>query len=292
MELHQIRYFLATCETLNFTKAAEASNVTQPALTKALRLLEEELGGPLFDRQSRPLRMTELGRHLRRKFGAVQDLTTEIVAQARLFTSLDSAVYTLGMISTIGDTRFLRLVEAMQRKAPGIALSLRLIPQAHLTTALREGELELAVLVDFDRGAGDFEQIQLFKEDYVLALPADHPLAEKDPVILGDLENIGYVHRTHCELNEKIDQMLSDHRISLSSRLSTDQDAIARMMIRAGLGVSIMPVSLCDSATQYRSIDGARLSRTVSLAYLKDRSLSASAETIKDVIVDIAVGRA
>ena len=59
MEMHQIRYFLAVCEELNFTRAAETCHVAQPSLTRAIKLLEEELGGPLFHRERARTHLTE-----------------------------------------------------------------------------------------------------------------------------------------------------------------------------------------------------------------------------------------
>ncbi len=61
MEMHQIRYFLAVSETLNFTRAAEKSHVSQPSLTRAIKLLEDELGGPLFHRERSNTHLTDLG---------------------------------------------------------------------------------------------------------------------------------------------------------------------------------------------------------------------------------------
>lgn len=73
MEMHQIRYFLAVCEELNFTRAAERCNVAQPSLTRAIKLLEEELGGQLFHRERANTHLSELGRlvkpHLEEVFG-------------------------------------------------------------------------------------------------------------------------------------------------------------------------------------------------------------------------------
>ena len=75
MEIHQVRYFLAVVETLNFTKAAERCNVSQPALTRAIQLLEHELGGLLFRRERANTHLTELGRmvlpHLKQSFDAM-----------------------------------------------------------------------------------------------------------------------------------------------------------------------------------------------------------------------------
>ena len=65
MEMHQIRYFLAVCETLNFTRAAEACNVSQPSLTRAIKGLEDELGGPLFRRERNNTHLTGLGEMMR-----------------------------------------------------------------------------------------------------------------------------------------------------------------------------------------------------------------------------------
>ena len=61
MEMHQVRYFLAVAEELNFTRASERCNVTQPSLSRAIKLLEEELGGLLFHRERNSIRLTDLG---------------------------------------------------------------------------------------------------------------------------------------------------------------------------------------------------------------------------------------
>lgn len=286
MELHQIRYFLATCETLNFTKAAEASNITQPALTKALKLLEDELGGPLFDRQARPMRLTELGVHLRGKFRKLNDISVEISAQAKLFTSLDAAVYTLGVINTMGEQRFLPLFEHLQRAAPGISLTLKMIPQADLISALREGSLELAIIADFTSKANDFQLSPLLEEDYVVALPPEHPLTSYDAIPLKSLHGVDYVRRAHCELNTHIDNLLDQRGITVNERMATDQDAIARQMIEAGLGISILPRSVSYSVSAIRPLKDYELQRSLNLCHLENRMLSPSATKVKEIILN------
>src|SRR5271167_2670865 len=67
MEMHQVRYFLAVAEELNFTRASERCNVTQPSLSRAIKLLEEELGGLLFHRERDSTRLTDLG-HMARPY--------------------------------------------------------------------------------------------------------------------------------------------------------------------------------------------------------------------------------
>jgi LysR family transcriptional regulator, hydrogen peroxide-inducible genes activator len=88
MEMHQIRYFLAMCETLNFTRAAERCNVPQPSLTRAIKLLEGELGGPLFNRERGNTHLTELGAMMRPH-------SASVVAQARLARTQAAALFAL-----------------------------------------------------------------------------------------------------------------------------------------------------------------------------------------------------
>jgi LysR family hydrogen peroxide-inducible transcriptional activator len=73
MQFHQVRYFLAACDTLNFTRASEACNVSQPALTVAIRKLEDSLGGRLFVRDRGHLELTELGRLMRVHLGRIEE---------------------------------------------------------------------------------------------------------------------------------------------------------------------------------------------------------------------------
>jgi DNA-binding transcriptional LysR family regulator len=69
VKIQQVRYFVALCETLNFTRAAERCNVTHPSLTRAIRQLEDELGGPLLHRERNRTHLTELGRLMRPYLG-------------------------------------------------------------------------------------------------------------------------------------------------------------------------------------------------------------------------------
>src|SRR5918993_3821466 len=88
MELHQVRYFLAVCETRNFTRAAGLCHVSQPSLTRGIKLLEAELGGPLFNRERGNTHLTELG-------GAVLPHLREAAAQAVAARERASALLTL-----------------------------------------------------------------------------------------------------------------------------------------------------------------------------------------------------
>src|SRR5918912_1177244 len=100
MEMHQIRYFLAVCDELNFTRAAERCNVTHPALTRAIQKLEEELGGLLFRREGRLTHLTDFGRLMRPRLEEVIERTEEAKRTAQSFLKLQDAPLTLGVMCT------------------------------------------------------------------------------------------------------------------------------------------------------------------------------------------------
>src|SRR6516165_254095 len=113
MEMHQIRYFLAVAEELNFTRAAERCNVAQPSLTRAIRLLEEELGGPLFHRERANTHLSELGRMVHPYLTQVYEQTQAVKQQAINFTRLGQSTLKLGIMCTVSPAGLVDLVSAV-----------------------------------------------------------------------------------------------------------------------------------------------------------------------------------
>ncbi|MEO9970188.1 MAG: LysR family transcriptional regulator [Hyphomonadaceae bacterium] len=285
MELHQIRYFLAACETLNFTRAAELRNVSQPALTKAIHMLEYELGGPLFDTQSRPIQLTALGELLRDRFSEVEDMLTDIKSTSYKFHRMEDSTFTIGIINTIGDSDFIDVVRTLQEQLLGVSLVISHASQQRLTDELKAGKLELAIVTAHPIRSNLLEGGMLYSEPYVLTVSPDHPLAERRGILLNEIEGEDYVQRTHCEKNAALKEMLEERNISVQLHLGTDQDDFARQMIVAGLGISIMPVSLVKAPLKAIPIEDVEMRRELRLVHRKDRLLSPVAIKVRDAII-------
>ena len=90
MEMHQVRYFLALCEERNFTRAAKRCGVAQPSLTRAIKRLEEELGGSLFDRDRANNRLSDLGILVRPELARIDQSATEAKRKAAKFLTARS----------------------------------------------------------------------------------------------------------------------------------------------------------------------------------------------------------
>ena len=128
MELHEIRYFLALGKTLNFTKAAEMCNVTQPALTRAIQKMEDELGGLLFSRERSNTHLTELGRLLEPHLAEVAARTQAAKETATRFLCLESAQLKLGVMCTIGPMRFVSFLSRFRADNPGVEITMTEAP--------------------------------------------------------------------------------------------------------------------------------------------------------------------
>src|SRR3954471_2368832 len=146
MEMHQIRYFLAVAETLNFTRAAEQCHVSQPALTRAIQQLEEELGGLLLRRERKLTHLTDFGRLIEPHLRQVHADTEATKSTARKFLNLQQAHIRLGVMCTIGPARFMTFLAAFRNANPGCELTLVEGVPSGLSRMLMEGELDLAVM--------------------------------------------------------------------------------------------------------------------------------------------------
>src|SRR5918997_62949 len=136
MDFHEIRYFLAVSRTLNFTKAAELCNVTQPALTRAIQKMEGELGGLLFSRERSHTHLTELGRLMQPHLEEVTARTVAARETASRFLRLESAHLRLGAMCTVGPMRFVGFLNRFRTDRPGIELTLTEAVPSRLSEAL------------------------------------------------------------------------------------------------------------------------------------------------------------
>src|SRR5712692_5796383 len=124
MEMHQVRYFLAVAEDLNFTRAAERCNVSQPALSRAIQALEQELGGPLFRRERRHTHLSELGRMVQPHLSEVFDNIKSATRLALDYARLKKTPLKLGIMVDLALDKIMGLSGAVRKRHLVIALRL------------------------------------------------------------------------------------------------------------------------------------------------------------------------
>ena len=212
MELHQVRYFLAVFEARNFTRAAERCRVSQPALTRAIKKLEDELGGPLFHRERDGAKLTTLGEMVLPGFTRLAEDTALIADMASRHRLLKQVPVRVGVLCTIGPQRLAARLDAFHRAAPDVELELRMMRQRPLLERLEDATLELAIGNE-ELAVEEWLVVRrLYEERYVVALPPGHALADNASIALVELRGQPYIDRLACELRDMVAAAASARR--------------------------------------------------------------------------------
>jgi DNA-binding transcriptional LysR family regulator len=280
MELQQIRYFIAVYETLNFTKAAAQCQVSQPALTKAIKRLEDYLGSTLFVRDGRRVIVSEFGKILHPNLEEMLRQDQAVKTLSKNFRLLDKTPLSVGVMVTIGPTALAPFLVDFRTKHPGIEVSVVERPLMELLRALKEGEVEVALLHDPEQDNGDIRADPIYQERYVVVMPPGHALATRDEIRLKDLSKQSYVDRLSCEMRELVMAKAAMEGVELYARFRSEHEDWVQGMVLAGMGFAFMPeYAVTARDLIVRPFVDPAVSRTVSIASMRGRkwSLAASA---------------
>lgn len=272
MEMQQLRYFLALAETLNFTRAAEKSNVTQPALTRAIQGLEAEFGGPLFHRERQNTHLSELGRMLLPYFEGIVRQADSARDTARAFGRLDGGALKIGIMCTISPEIVSRFLAKFGAAHPEIELAVIDANVKSLLEMLSDGSLEIAILALPDPLDVRFHGIPLFDERFVLAAPRSHRLANRDVVPCSELHGEPYCNRANCEFYDVVSEEFLSRGVRTRLVFSSERDEWVLSMIKAGFGIGYFPeYSVTDPALVARPLVEPSFQRTVTLVTVRGR---------------------
>ena len=240
MEMHQVRYFLAVARTLNFTRAADECNVTQPSLTRAIQKLEDEFGGLLFRRERALTHLTDLGRQmlplLERTFEAAQAAK----ALAREIGKAQVAPLSIGIASAVDSDALHKVIEEVASGLTGFQLSTCEGSSAELLEQALRGDLDL-VLIEAPNEAPDrLEPWPLFKQHYRLVARDDHGLAGRDQVSLADLVHERWIDGGG-DATVRLQRAAAAAGIEVAFRHKVSGAGQVERLILSGLGSAIMP---------------------------------------------------
>lgn len=273
MELQEIRYFLVLAETLNFTRAAERCNVTQPALTRAIQHLEAKLGGPLLHRERNNTHLTELGRIMRPYFVQMSQQMEEARQKARSMLKLQEAKLTIGLMCTIGPTQLVDLLSGFLKVHPNIEIYLKDAPARGLEDLLDRGEIDIAIYCRPEEPCDRFHLLPLYRERFVIAVGPGHPLERLNAVRIRDLDGHNYLARANCEYQEYLrDIRVGIGGVELKRPYASERDDWVQCMVLAGLGFTYIPeFAVTVPGLVIRPLIEPELYRTVNLVTVRGR---------------------
>lgn len=277
MEMHQVRYFLAVARLLNFTRAADECNVTQPSLTRAIQKLEDELGGPLFRRERSRTHLTELGRlmqpHLERTFEAAQTAK----ALARDAAKAKVAPLALGIASIVEADALDDILAELARGLPGFELQLVSGSTEQLLEMAASGALDLLIVEAPDEAPDRFEAWALYAHRYHLLVREGHPLVRRDALAMRDASEEAWIDFGE-ENRRRLMESASRAGFEPDIRHSATDLRQAARLVSSGLGVALLPPPRDARRLQALPLSDVRLEKDVVLAAIAGRRRSVASD--------------
>ncbi len=242
MNLRDLQYLVALAEHRHFSRAAEASFVSQPTLSTQIRKLEDELGVALVERTPRKVLLTEAGREIIPRARAVLAEIREIRAIAQRTLDPESGSLRLGIFPTLAPYLLPHLVPKLRAQFPRLELLLVEEKTDKVLEMLREGTLDIGLLA-LPLHEDSLKTQLLFEEPFVLAVPEDHPLARRTaPLTVADLEDqsLLLLEDGHCLRDQALELcQLAGAGEKLGFR-ATSLETL-RQMVAANVGITLLP---------------------------------------------------
>lgn len=241
MDIKQLRTLLAIAETGSLTRASELLHVVQPALSRQLKLLEDELGVQVFERNRRGMQLTDAGKtfveKVRRALRQLDQAKTDIIATKNNILGTVS----IGMLPSLGDAISVPLVATLRRQYPDLLISLTTGFTSELQGLLEKGELDVALLGEYKPSALLSTEPVLREALYVVGLPATG-LRLTDPITLSSAAKLPLILPAYPQgLRLLIDHACTMMGVHLNVVAESNSTSVQLDLVRAGQGFAILP---------------------------------------------------
>ncbi|MCS7463948.1 LysR family transcriptional regulator [Paenibacillus doosanensis] len=288
MEWQQLEYFRAVAKTEHFTKAAEQLAISQPALSRSITKLEEELGVALFDRIGRSVQLNRYGKlFLRRVDRALQEIQ-DGADELRQMKDPYTGTVSLAFLMTFGLSVLPEVISSFNRRYPQVEFALYQNPTTSIIEQLVQSEVDLCIVGPLDSMKG-IAWHKLIEEELFVYVPAAHRLAEAKAVALAELADEPFIgFKRGYGMRTLTDRFCAQSGFEPSIRFEGDDVATVAGLVSSGLGVALIPsFSGIDPGKIRRlRVSQPQCRREIGLAWMKDRTLSPAAELFRSFIME------
>lgn len=274
LDLRLLRFFIAIYEEKNITAAAARCHVSQPSLSAGLRQLEEALGDSLFIRGKKGVEAKDTAHYL-------YPHAVKLVEEARRLPTLfrQKATRARLNIAIMPDLSRRRLAGLLQR-VQGV------LPELDLTLSDYGTPADCRLTLDALRREDEIF-LPLWEEDYVLCVPAGHPLAGRERLPLAELQHYDFIECPPCEAHQQTIGLLACDRLTLNLVAKAESKGLVMALVLAGVGISFLPDGLVEDEPGLRTVavNGPRMFRRIGLCYPAHQTLNPA---LRDLIPELA----
>ncbi|MCC1497649.1 LysR family transcriptional regulator [Alcanivorax sp. 1008] len=285
MDTHSLQVFISVADTGSFTGAGEQLFLTQPAISKRIAQLEEQLGARLFDRIGRQIHLTEAGQALLPKARAVLREMEDI---RRSITNLSGRVagkLRIGTSHHIGLHRLPPILRQFSRQYPDVQLDIHFIDSEEAWEGVLHGDLELGVVTLPPQPDPRVQQTVIWNDPLVFMVAPEHALAQEREVSLEMLTDYSAILPSPVTFTRRIvEDLFHQQSLTLDISMSTNYLETIHMMVAIGLGWSVLPASMLDDQVKALSVPGVSIQRQLGVVTHPSRSPSNAARCFTDLL--------
>jgi DNA-binding transcriptional LysR family regulator len=277
MELRHLRYFVVAAEEENFNRAAERLRVAQPALSRRIHDLEEKLGVALFERRQKRVYLTSIGRAYYEDIRRILQDLDRAGAKSRRMARGEAGTLSLGVNHTVLRVECVaKAVQMFHARHPDVDLQLDPMKLPHLLDTILEGHVDAAFLYTRPPDNPLIDHLRVSEDEFVLAMPARHPLASRDRIHLADLREEPFLWLKRENAPTIYDRLIAacaeasfspaivQHITSESTRLH---------LVAAGMGVAFVTSSFqsyAPEAVATRKVEDLSVKLVLDFAWRRD----------------------
>jgi len=253
MDLRHMRYFIAVADELHFTRAAEALRIAQPALSKQIRDLEDEVGATLLNRTGRRITLSDAGRVFYERATLALQAAESALVETRRAQRGETGKIVIGFFEQSAYTLLPPILRAYRQGFPDVDVQLRWLSVTTQGDALRRGDTDVAFMRSIAKlgpstdGFGDLATCKLHREKFVLAIPETHHLRERVTVPIAACANemfVGYTETFAPDFHAMVMRLCAIHGFSPKLSLEVGQSYTLLGLVSAGTGIAFVPASV------------------------------------------------
>ncbi len=275
MDIQNLNAFIQVSECGSFSRAAEKLFITQPAVSKRVSSLEQELGEALFDRIGKQIKLTAAGEALLP--GALRILA-ELEESKRLINNLNNKVcgtLSIGTSHHIGLHRLPPVLRAFTAKYPDVDLDIHFMDSEEACEAVIHGKLELAIATLPEKLMHNLHTEIIWPDPIAVVVSTQHPLAKQQNINRDELlKHAAILPSQQTFTRALMEKSLKLQHSKLKIAMETNYLETIKMMVSIGLGWSVIPLSMVDQELSLIHIKNIHMQRQLGIALHKTRTLS------------------
>lgn len=285
MDIQALSAFVAVSDSQSFSRAAEQLFITQPAVSKRISALENQLNTRLFDRIGKTVQLTEAGRAL---LPSAQRILAELEESRRAIGNLNRQVAGTLKLATshhIGLHRLPPVLREFTTRYPEVDLDIRFMDSEEACSSVLKGEVELAIATLPEQDWQHLISQTIWHDPLDIVISAQHPMAKQLNLSIDTLRSLPAILPARNTFTRVLlEQALGLNEQNLNIALETNYLETIKMMVSIGLGWSVLPVSMLSADISRLDIQGVEFERLLGVVSHQHRTLSNAARIMMELL--------